>query len=301
MGIILSNAALLVKARQDNVCFDQILTIGHQTSYLSQEQIRRLARRHGLKIDISVFHHQQYADRFFEAFLGAKSVLSLDYSDYEGCDIIHDMNQPIDPTYHERFDAVIDGGSLEHIFHFPMAMANCMQMIKKGGSLFLFTVANNHTGHGFYQFSPELFFRILQPDNGFEIRDLILEKHPFPGAELSPRTKCFSVVDPAVMKERVGLVCSSPVMILIHAVRTEIKPVFAHYPIQSDYQSQYDNHVKHASDRPVDASFHASVKKLARRFLNLLPSRCRNFIDGRRQLWRYSFLNGRFYKRWYPL
>jgi hypothetical protein len=32
-----------------------------------------------------------------------------------------------------------------------------MNMVKEGGSLFIFTTANNFR-HGFYRFSPELFF-----------------------------------------------------------------------------------------------------------------------------------------------
>ena len=131
MGIIYSNAALMAKAKQNNVCFDKILTIGHLTLYLSQKQIKQLAKCYGLKIDPSVFSHKQYADKFFELFFDAKSVMSLDYSDYQHCDIMHDMNHPIDPSYHEKFDVVIDGGSLEHIFHFPVAVANCMKMLKR--------------------------------------------------------------------------------------------------------------------------------------------------------------------------
>lgn len=285
MGIIYSNAALLAKAKQNGVCFDKILTIGHLTLYLSQKQIKQLAKYYGLKIDSSLFSQKQYTDRFFEIFFDAKRVMSLDYSDYEHCDIVHDMNDPIESSYHEKFDVVIDGGSLEHIFHFPTAVENCMKMVKKGGSLFIFTTANNHTGHGFYQFSPELFFRIFQPENGFEICDVILEKHPFPGAELSPRTKCFSVVDPAIVKSRVGLVSNSPVMIMVHAIKTETKHVFANCPIQSDYASIYDGKVNNT---------YASLKFL----LNLLPLWWKNLIIGKYQLLLYSFSNRRFYKRW---
>ena len=72
------------------------------------------------------------------------------------------MNNPIDTVHHEKYDVVIDGGSLEHIFNFPVAISNCMMSLKKGGSLFMFTTCNNHTGHGFYQFSPELMYRIFQ-------------------------------------------------------------------------------------------------------------------------------------------
>ena len=301
MGIIYSNAALLVKAKQNNICFDKILTIGHQTLYLSQKQIKRLAKRYALTIDTTVFLHQQYADKFFKIFLNAKNVMSLDYSEYENCDIIHDMNLPIDPSYHEKFDVVIDGGSLEHIFNFPVAVANSMKMVKQGGSLFIFTTANNHTGHGFYQFSPELFFRIFQPKNGFEIRNVILEKHPFPGVELSPKTKCFSVTDPIFVKKRVGLVSQTPVMIMVHAIRTETKSVFAEYPIQSDYASRYDDYENKASGRRIDIPSHALLNKLAIMFLNLLPLQYKNFIIGKGQLLHYSFSNRRFYKRWYPL
>lgn len=300
MGIIYSNVVLLAKAKQNNVCFDRILTIGHLTLYLSQKQIRHLANRHAMKIDYSIFSRKQYADKFFKIFFAAKRVMSLDYSDYQHCDIMHDMNHPINPSYHEKFDVVIDGGSLEHIFNLPVAVANCMKMVKKGGSLFIFTTANNHTGHGFYQFSPELFFRIFQSENGFEIRDIILEKHPFPGAELSPKTKCFSVVDPAFVKKRVGLVSNSPVMIMVHAIKTETKPVFAKYPIQSDYASIYDGNVNNAPVRHTDTSIYALLKKSSKKLFILLPLQWKNFIVGKRQLLLYSFSNRHFYKRWYP-
>jgi SAM-dependent methyltransferase len=299
MGIIYSNAALLAKAKQNNVCFDKILTIGHQTLYLSQKQIKQLAKSCGFKIDSSDFTYKQYADKFFAMFLDAKSVMSLDYSDYEHCDIIHDMNHPVDSRYHEKFDVVIDGGSLEHIFNFPVAVANCMKMVKKGGSLFIFTTANNHTGHGFYQFSPELFFRIFQLKNGFVIRDVILEKHPFPGAELSPKTKCFSVVDPSLVKRRVGLVSDSPVMIMVHAIKTETKTVFADCPLQSDYASIYSGN-NDASVRLTNTTSYALLTKLLKKCFSLLPSQCKRYITGRRQLLSYSFLNRRFYKRWHP-
>lgn len=301
MGITFSHAGLLAQARQKNVRFDSILTIGHLNLYLSRDQIRTLANRYGVVMDESEFTTGQYANRFLESFLAAKNVLSLDYSDYEQCDIVHDMNHPVDPAHHDRFDVVIDGGSLEHIFHFPVAVANCMKMVKPGGSLFIFTMANNHMGHGFYQFSPELFFRVFQPDNGFEIQDLILEMHDFPGSELSRSTRCYSVVDPASVKSRVGLVSRSPVMMMVHAKKTETKPLFTQYPIQSDYSSRH-----HADEQPSlgvsgPQSLIGALRQLARRGLHLLPSSCQSWINGQRQLRHYSFSNTNFYKRWYPV
>lgn len=294
MGIIFSNAVLMAKAKRSGVCFDEILTIGHQSLYLLPRQIKQLAKRYGLNANISVSLISGYANEFLKTLFGAKNVMSLDYSDYEDCDIIHDMNHPIDPRYHEKFDVVIDGGSLEHIFNFPIAIANCMNMLRKGGSLFIFTNANNHTGHGFFQFSPDLFYRVFQQENGFEIRDILLEKHPFPGSELSAKTMMFSVVDPSFVKTRVGLVSRSPVMLMVHATRTEIRSVFANFPIQSDYRSIYDGNMDNAHGRRVTISVHAFLKELAGK---LLPLPFKNYINGRRQLRLYSFSNKRFYKR----
>lgn len=227
--------------------------------------------------------------------------MSLDYSDYEGCDIVHDMNNPVDPIYHDKFDVVVDGGSLEHIFNLPAAIKSYMQMVKKGGSLFIFTVANNHTGHGFYQISPELFFRIFQSDNGYEIRDVILEEHPFPGAELSPWARYFSVTNPSILKKRVGLVSMFPVMIMVHAVRTETQPVFAKYPIQSDYTLMYDNSGHNIPASDVNFPSNGLFKQFKQKLMEVLPVKYKNFIYGIRQLWFNSFSNRNFYKKWRPL
>jgi len=297
MGITLSSAALLIKGKKDNICFDSILTIGHQRLFLSKKQIGKLAEHYDLSIDASASVEQEYADDFLRKILGAKTVMSLDYAEYEGCDIIHDMNLPVDPKYYEAFDVVIDGGSLEHIFNFPVAIANCMKMVKKGGSLFILSVTNNHTGHGFYQFSPELFYRIFREENGFEIRSVILEKHRFPGAELSPSSKCYSVADPFTLKKRVGLVSRSPVLIMVHAIRTEIKEVFANSPIQSDYTSLYQGGSDPAAAKTNPVS---TGKKTAQKVYRLLPLRVKNFLNGKLQLRNYSFRNRQFYKRWQP-
>ncbi len=82
MGLDYNYVSLLLKAKNNNVCFDKILMIGHLTLYLSPKQIKRLAQYCGLNIDLSVFAHKQYADNFFEQFLNTKSVMSLDYSNY---------------------------------------------------------------------------------------------------------------------------------------------------------------------------------------------------------------------------
>jgi len=319
MGISYNSATLLGKAKQNQVSFDKILTIGHQELFLSPSQIEMLARRHALKLDATDYSWGGYADGFLKAFLGAERVMSLDCSAYEHCDIVHDMNRPIDPSHHGTFDVVIDGGSLEHIFNFPVAVANCMNLVKVGGSVFIFTPANNHMGHGFYQFSPELFFQVFHERYGFRICDAILESHRYPNAELSPRTRCYSVTDPVLVRSRVGLVSRRPAQMLVHAVKTRSEKLFSEYPIQSDYAMAHADYAmtrgagghpagEHRIDEDTDAwcspprtaPAHTGLGAFARRVVKLLPLRMRNYIIGNFQLRQYSLSNRRFFRRWHP-
>ena len=108
----------------------------------------------------------KYADDLFHG-LGATTLDVMDVSGFEGANILHDLNQPVDTRLHNAYDCVFDGGALEHVFNFPLALKNCIEMVKVGGCFITITPANNWCGHGFYQFSPELFYRILSRENGF--------------------------------------------------------------------------------------------------------------------------------------
>jgi len=78
---------------------------------------------------------------------------------------------------------VIDGGTLEHVFNFPVAIKNAMQMVRAGGRLSLSPPANNYFGHGFYQFSPELFYRVLSAEKRVPLERMIalVDDGDFPG------------------------------------------------------------------------------------------------------------------------
>ena len=88
---------------------------------------------------------------------------------------------------------MIESGSLEHIFNFPVAITNLAGMLKVGGTLFVTTPANNLMGHGFYQFSPELMFRVFSDENGFALRDVLLFEGDYPSIEPSPSQPIYEV------------------------------------------------------------------------------------------------------------
>jgi len=197
MGIDIDVAKFLLSAREREVDFRRSLMLGNQ------------------KFDFLKYDYQSLSDVFklkdftrmetgadFLRFLGAKEVSAMDFSDYEGAAILHDLNEPIGDDLKEKFSFVLDGGTLEHIFNFPVALANAMEMVEIGGHLIIITGGNNFLGHGFYQFSPELFYRALSEENGFWVKRMI-------AAEVGG--KWFEVADPKQIKGRVELINEKPV------------------------------------------------------------------------------------------
>jgi hypothetical protein len=160
--------------------------------------------------------------------LGAETVESIDYSNYEQASIIHDLNLPIDENLKEKFSTVVDGGTLEHIFNYPVAIKNCMEMVKIGGHLILMTPANNYFGHGFYQFSPELFFSLLSEQNGFEDTQVFQQNDSL---------QWFKIQNPKDIKCRVDEPCAknNPSLICVVSKKTKTTPVKLRV-LQSDYE-----------------------------------------------------------------
>ena len=291
MGIIRSNAAFYLDARARGVSFRQTLTLGRQRLYIHQDELKRLSdqyRREPLNAAAGL-EYGELADAFLRRFLDVQELQSLDHSAYEGAGLVHDLNQAVPPALEERFDAVIDSGTIEHVFNFPVAIANCMKLVKAGGTLFLSTPANNMCGHGFYQFSPELFFRVFHASNGFALQRLVLVTHPFPGAELSRRQTWYDVTDPAAAGARAPLMTRTPAFLMAEATRTAVVPIFATPPQQSDYVARWGE-----AAAPAAAAERAMLKAIFR----ALPPRARAAALG---WYQRGFLctlrNRRFFRR----
>ncbi len=223
MAIERNCATLMLKARREGVSFGRSLMLGHQGLGLSRSEYDRFQQLSGAVAETPM---PAYADGLFRS-LGATQVDVMDFSDYEGANLLHDLNQPVPEVHRAAFDVVVDGGTLEHVFNFPVAIRNCMEMVRPGGRFFSATIPNNWCGHGFYQFSPELFFRVLAPENGFRVEGMYL-------AELDA-SRWWSIRDPAEARSRVELVNNRPVFLLVQAVRESIVPIFSKTPQQSDY------------------------------------------------------------------
>lgn len=259
MGLNLNCVRLLFEARAAGVNFRRTLTLGRQSFACNPILFEALAASFRYKpSDFSwlTSNGPTYSEGFFRM-LGAEEVLALDASPYEGAQLVHDMNLPVGTDHHERFDVVMDGGALEHIFHFPTAVKNCMDMVKCGGHLLIITPINNYCGHGFYQFSPETFYRVFCPANGFEVSRAVAWEE-----RISPRF--YEVSDPARIKRRIELMTRYPVLMLVVARKNHHVRDLA-LPQQSDYSTQWQ---LESGTAAVEASTNGSiVHQLKKRFV----------------------------------
>ena len=234
MGLERASIQFLLKLKQQGVCFDRVLTIGRQGLHIAPDELHRLLAQNGFAVSKSqarelIAEQKGYCEPLLKL-MGAGRIDSMDISDYECATILHDMNMPLPETLQCRFNLVIDGGSLEHVFQYPTALKNCMRAVAVGGYFVTITPANNLMGHGFYQISPELFFRVLHPDNGFKMKHAVIFEHPW-------KKTWYEVIDPEKVGSRVELKNKKHAYLIACARKTADVPIFAKIPQQSDYSA----------------------------------------------------------------
>ena len=185
MGLYTSSIKWLILMKKTyGISFDKTLTLGRQYCSVAElkkciTQLKKIERKGDGRIsekDASIIYSQDgYADNALR-YIGARVLDFMDYSNYESANIIHDMNRPISQEIMNSYDVVIDGGTMEHVFNYPQAISNAMNLVKPGGFLFIIVPTNGWCGHGFYQCSPCVFLDILTKENGFELKSIYLHE-----------------------------------------------------------------------------------------------------------------------------
>ena len=247
MGIDKSTLSFLAAAQERGVSFAETVMVGRQALSVGPRDLARVLAAHGLLNDASarrdfierLGQREWHAEPLFHQ-LGATEVHSMDVSDYEGADILWDLNQPIPPELEAKFTVLFDGGSLEHIFNAPVALTSYMRMVRPGGHLLLALPANNYCGHGMYQFSPEFFFSALSEQNGFTVERMIMWEQDVTPTRVFGREFVFvgkahqyDVADPRKVGERVSLLNRLPACLWVQAKRVSDQPITRVQ--QSDY------------------------------------------------------------------
>jgi hypothetical protein len=221
--------------------FGRTATIGRHWLFADSRDVHQIVRAYFPGVERPGF--QGFSEEFLRA-LGSTELVSLDASDYEDATELHDMNFALPAAHRNRYDTIIDAGSLEHVFDVKTALANVMTMPVSGGRVLLILPANNQLGHGFYQFSPEVFFRAFSPANGYRLESMHMVVHGW-------RPRFYRVTDPLEIGARAELRTAFPAYLYIEATRTEVIELFTEPVQQSDYSAAWNGVVRASSEAPI--------------------------------------------------
>lgn len=179
--------------------------------------------RQGLLVPRLVAEFGHHCEQFLIKRFHAQLVDSYDYSDYEGATNVVDLNKMLEPQ--KQYDTVIDCGCSEHVYNVSQALKNISLLCADGGQILHVLPANNFCGHGFWQFSPELFFSLYSAANGYTETEVFL-------ADLRNHRVWYQVEQPSDGK-RAEVTSKHPLYVMCRTVRSSN---FSHEDVQqSDY------------------------------------------------------------------
>ena len=196
MGFVKGNMIPILKECRQRPFYGSLLCLGYPDAYFTIDQFKKMASATKIKLDPSVdleISEREYfaklghisGDSLFRSF-GFQQVDALDFSQFEGANIVFDLNDgklPVD--FENKYDAIIDHGTIEHVFNIPNALNNIFKMLKIDGRIIHSSPSSNLVDHGFYMFSPTLFHDFYTA-NKFEIHSIqITQSSPRQDTDLS--------------------------------------------------------------------------------------------------------------------
>lgn len=177
MGISRGAVGLLAMTLGDDLRRERVVTFGVQKIGAANGDIRRILSVHGVAIRPEAAGSADgdiVSQAALFAMLGYRRIDSIDYYPDEGPSLVLDLNLPLPPDIGSAFDLVYDGGTMEHCFNTVQLLHNAASLTAPGGIVIHHVPMNNWVDHGFYQFSPTLFFDFYQA-SGFV--DLTMKIH----------------------------------------------------------------------------------------------------------------------------
>lgn len=264
MGLNYNDVRFLLDWRRDAEG-GAVATLGRQNVFLHPGQRSRL-RSDRTAAWLDGYRFGDFAEDMFRRAFRFDRVESIDMSPFEGATIISDIGAPFPAEMDGRFDLAIDGGTLEHVFNYPVGIANLMRLVRVGGAIYTQNPCSGLAGHGFYQFSPELMYRVFSPDNGFRIQFVRIALSRTISVEQTVDQPVYDIADPADIGGRINLQDARPTVVMCLATKIADVPLFRTAPMQSDYAALWDG-----STAPADLNWKGrlveSIPPLKRFFL----------------------------------
>lgn len=267
MGISKGAVTLLGMSLQQVNRAGRVITFGVQKVYTSYDDARQRFSRAGIAAaPIAHSGNGSLRQEVLFRMLGYDTVESLDYYAAEGPTHVHDLNHPVPEALRERFDLVYDGGTTEHCFSVPECLSNAVRLARNGGRIIHHLPLNNWVDHGFYQFSPGLFFDFYEA-NGFD--ELSLWVHFMKG-----RKESFISFDPRIDERLPYQLGGNANVLAFFSARKSRSADAIVFPVQGRYRRTFGGE----PDRSAAARKPTSVSRLRRsilkRTLRLRAKRC---------------------------
>lgn len=175
LGISSKTAQWLFEYAKQKPFSGSVLELGVQGTSFSYDRLSEVAKNAGVTsaaLDRALRENSgtsRVDDRPLFKAMGFSEVIRTDYDTFEGAEFAFDLNADGVPTeWRNRFDCIMDGGTIEHVFHTQNVLKNIFEFLKVGGRIVHMSPTNNFVDHGFYSFSPT-FFVDYYAANGFEI------------------------------------------------------------------------------------------------------------------------------------
>lgn len=192
MGLIPSTCRLLIKLHTAVGFRGPLLTLGNQDVYASHVELQSIFRELGCPfVETKAVPHTSQAFRDapprFQEFVHARTLFEMmsisDYTDIDKFDddsplILHDLNLPVPAHLHDRFNLVLDSGTIEHIFDVSRVVENILVMCRTSGWVVHISPSSNFVDHGFYSLSPCFFFDVYRANGFDDFRCYLLQVDP---------------------------------------------------------------------------------------------------------------------------
>lgn len=200
MGIPTAAAGLLIDEAKRRPFSGSVLQLGRSSVYFTRSELENLARKRGFALASASLDGRSHDPRLaaqgclddqglFRS-LGFDTVGALDIADWEGAEIIHDLNTPIPAELESTWDVVFETGTTVQIFDLRQVLANLARLVRVGGRIVHALVpSHNHVDLGFYMPSPTLYSDFYAA-NGFTVASnllCLLETHWHRGRLMTPR------------------------------------------------------------------------------------------------------------------
>ena len=270
---------LLLLRNEQGIDLQKTIILGRQHNYLGPLLRRKIHAEFGLSKN-SLPLDSVYADELLQI-LGVVKPDILDVSNYESANVIHDMNKPIPQELMEKYSTVIDIGTSEHVYNISQSLENLKSLCAPRGYVLMISPANNWLGHGFYQFSPELFFRAFGTPSGFEIRNLFLVKlRPFGSI-------WYELNDPKIMGRRGTIFTKRRCYVAVIATKVS-RSTSQSQPQQSDYESAWA-----APSISKLGNIYLNMPWVLRRLIELTMIPIKNRLNNKMKPVRFQWAEGR--------